>query len=529
VAQRGGLAALLLADPPKDLRIPRRSLDRSDDPLRSLAKKIAELRHLDHTIALLEWDEETMLPVAGRDQRGEQLATLEGLRHALLSSDHLGDLIEEADAQSRDDPVSRREIALLRRQRRSAIAVPDDLVRQLASAKSQVLGAWEEAREQNDFGNFAVPFSQLLGLVRERAAALSHGGIPYDALLDENEPGLTLARLEPLFNELRERLVPLVREAARTTAWANEILKGRIFETSAQWELYRSILKSIGFNPERGRIDPSTHPFTMLAGASDVRLTGRASETNIAGAILTVMHEGGHALYDQGFATKDGNRLIGDAPSSGLHEGLARLWENHIGRSRSFSEFILPTLRRLFPDAMGGLDADAFWRGMNAVCPGYSRVEADEMSYHLHIVLRHELEVALLSGALPVSDLPTAWNERSNALLGVVPSSPRDGVLQDVHWAVGMFGYFPTYTIGSLYAAQLIAAYMRHRDLSDEILRGNFSGLLEWLTVNVHIKGSHFTTEEIIIQATGTGLDVEPFFAHVESTDRAWNCPSREL
>jgi carboxypeptidase Taq len=515
VAQHGGLAALLVAHPPSELRMPKRSLGRGAEAGASLRAQIAELRHLDQSIGLLDWDEETMLPLAGRRQRGEQLATLEGLRHTLLISDRLGDLVEEVAAQHPYDVAWHRELTLIRRLRRSAMALPEGLVRAFANAKSQSLGAWEEARAGSDFSVFAAPFEHLMVLVRERAQALSKGVEPYDALLDEYEHGMTRSRLEPVLAGLRERLVPLVRQTSENAAAEAKSVAGRRFGETGQWELCRRMLKAIGFDFDRGRLDGSTHPFTLQAGVDDVRLTIRLREDDLSAAVMATLHEGGHGLYDQGFLATDRDSLLGEGPSMGLHESQSRLWENHVGRSLAFWQHWFPAIQALFPEATAGLNAEAFHRTVNVVRPGANRVGADEMSYHLHILLRYELELALISGALPPRDLPAAWNERSADLIGVRPASDREGILQDVHWSLGMFGYFPTYTLGSLYAAQFAEAYERDHLLEEEIRRGEFTGLLAWLRRNVHQVGHRHSAEKIVTRVTGKGLDAAAFFRHV--------------
>jgi len=518
VAQRGGLAAVLEAEAPAELAMPTRAVSRTAAAQSELRNQIRELRHLDHTIALLGWDEETMLPAAGREERGEQLATLEGLRHALLTSNSLGDLIEQVSANGGASGDWPRELQLLRRLREQSVALPQALVRNLANVRSQSLGAWEEARQRNDFDVFARPFDELLGLLRDKAAALAGTGDPYDALLDENEEHMTRARLEPVLADIRNRLIPLVQEASAATAAHAGLLHGRTFADAGQSKFCKWLLTAIGFQFERGRLDRSTHPFTLYAGRNDVRLTTRVDESDVLSTILAVLHEGGHALYDQGFDSADWGSLLGDAPSMGLHECQARLWENHIGRSFAFWHFAFPRLREMFPDAVQGLDAEAMCRAANVVKPGVNRVCADEMSYHLHIVLRYELEVALLAGTLSVRDLPAAWRERSATLIGVVPSSDCEGVLQDVHWALGSFGYFPSYTLGSIYSAQLMETYSRDHDLGREIERGEFQPLLEWLRTHVHRIGDRLDTEQIVANATGGSvLDTEPFFRHLQS------------
>ena len=519
VAQRGGIAAVLEAEAPLELRIPKRSLKRSESVEQMLSTQIGEIRHLDHAIALLGWDEETMLPAAGRPERGDQLATLEGIRHAMLVSDRLGDLVEEVAAQSEGQDRLVREIELLRRLRRNAIALPDDLVRHYAKAKSHSLGAWEQARTRDDYSVFAGPFEQLLGLIRERASALAVGGDTYDALLDEFEQDMCRSRLDPVLDEVRNRLVPLVQLASEASA--GKAARSARLSDSRQGELCRQVLEMIGFEFDRGRLDRSTHPFTLFAGAHDVRLTIRVREDDLTAAVLTVLHEGGHGLYDQGFAETDRDSLLGDAPSMGLHESQSRLWENHIGRSAAFWDFLFPIVRKLSPEAAAGLDAASLHRMVNLVQPGANRVDADEMSYHLHIVMRYELELALLSGALSAGDLPAAWNERSLKLLGASPKSAREGVLQDVHWSLGMFGYFPTYTLGSLYAAQFAETYERDRPLQDEIRAGDFRPLLQWLREHVHRVGQRLTAEGIVTRATGRGLDAAAFFRHLKAKSDA--------
>jgi carboxypeptidase Taq len=516
VAQHGGLAAVLVAHPPRELRTPKRTLARIEGSEQALRARIVELRHLNQAIGLLGWDEETMLPGAGRAQRGEQLATLEGLRRALLASDQLGDLVEEVAVQREYDARWTRELTLLRRLRRLALAVPDELARDFARAKSRSLGAWEDARARDDFAGFAPSFERVLGLLRERALALARGSDPYDALLEEYEPGMTRSRLEPVLTELRDQLVPLVQQSVATTTRRSDRLRGHRFPDAGQWELCRRVLRAIGFDFQRGRLDHATHPFTLLAGTHDVRLTLRVHEDDLARTVLTALHEGGHGLYHQGFMATDRDSLLGEAPSMGLHEAQARLWENHVGRNRAFWQHWFPTIQGLFPDLAAELDEDAFYEAVNAVRPGTNRVAADEVSHHLHVLLRYELELALLSGDLSVRDLPAAWNARCAALLGVTHTGDCEGVLQDVHWSLGMFGYFPSYTVGSLYAAQLAEAYGREHSLDEEIQRGEFSSLAAWLRGHVHQIGYRLSAEETIRRATGNGLEIAAFLRHVE-------------
>ena len=520
VAQHGGLAVVLTARPPRDLKMPRRTPIRTEGAEQSLRLRITELLHLDQSIGLLSWDEETKMPPMARVQRGEQLATLEGLRHAMLTADSLGDLVEEVAQQREDDERWMREITLLRRLRRQSLAVSEELVRDLAKAKSRSLGAWEDAYAQNSFSLFAPAFEKLLALVRERAMTLARGNDTYDALLDDYEPGMTRSRLAPVLADLKLKLVPRVEEWSAATAANADLLNGRCFQEGGQWDLCRRILTSIGFDFERGCMDRSTHPFTAQMGSHDVRLTIRLREDDLPSAILTTLHEGGHGLYDQGFLPTDRDSFLGESPSMGLHESQSRLWENHVGRSTSFWNRWFPTIQALFPDATEGLNGDTFFKVVTAVRRGSSRVNSDEVSYHLHILLRFELEQALITGDLTVQELPGAWNELSRSLLAQTPPSDRDGVLQDSHWAVGMFGYFPSYTIGSLYAAQLSEAFQTANGLMGDLDGGEFQHLLAWLRANVHQVGHRMPAEDIIRKATGSGLDTAAFFRHIERISR---------
>ncbi len=515
VAQHGGMAAVLVAHPPRELRVPKRSQGgRSDGAAEALRAKIGELQHFDNAIAVLEWDEETILPDGGRDERGEQLATLEGARHALLTSDHLGDLIEEVALAHEGDERWRREIELLRDLRASDLALPADLVRAYAGARARATAAWEDAREADDFKLLAPALGELVALARETSKTIDPDVDPYDILLDEYEPGMTRARLEPVLNTLRDRLVPMVKDATRKTAsWPDTIT--RAVPEAKLWEVCNEVLEFVGFDFTRGHLDRATHPGTTALGFDDVRLALRPNHENLLEAVLTTLHEGGHGLYDQGLAPQDRATLLAQAPSMGMHEAQARLWENHVGRSRAFWTFLFPKLRDALGPLMQGLDGEKFFQAANRVRPSQIRASADELSYHLHVLLRYELEVAMISGDLKVSDLAGAWNERSVSLIGIKPTSDLTGVLQDGHWASGMFGYFPTYTLGSLYAAQLTEAYAKTAKLDEQITRGEFTPLRTWLRDKIYMSGDRIPTEDLVTRVTGKGLDVDAYFRHI--------------
>jgi carboxypeptidase Taq len=429
-----------------------------------------------------------------------------------LAGDRLGDVLDACEERADLKPIERIELTRLERQRRAAVALPQSLVAAFASSRSHCLAAWEEARHDDDYRAFLAAFAQLLKLMRERAAAIRLSEDLYDALLDEHEPGMRRSRLEPLLTLLGEQLRSLVPELGeRTRGYADLVPRGTYGETK-QWQFCAALLRDMGFDFARGRLDRSTHPFTMMAGENDIRLTIRSSVDDPMRAIFATLHEGGHALYDQGVRDELHGTLLADAPSMGMHESQARLWENHVGRSAAFWRRYFEPLKAAFPAALKGVDARGFHRAINVVAPGLNRVAADEATYNLHVLVRYELEIALLADDVAVADLPGAWNERYRHYLGLSASSPRDGCLQDVHWALGEFGYFPTYTIGNLYAAQLVDAYARERDLDAELAAGDLGSLRAWLGRHIHAHGAEHEAESLIQRVTGGTLDVEPFF-----------------
>ena len=516
VAQHGGLAPVLVGHKPEDLRSSSRTPVRPDQAMQELRAAVRRLRDLDGVIQILEWDEETYRPAGAERCRASQLAALESLRHELLAGDRLGDLIDSVAARPSLKSSQRAELRRLTRLRRIAIALPESLVRAFTETRSYCLAAWERARHEDDFNVFAKAFAPLLKLMRERAEALKLSADLYDALLDGHEPGMRRERLDPLLRATGDRLRALVPVWAEQTRRHLGLVPKGPFPDGPQNEFCLALLTDMGFDFTRGRVDRSTHPFTMMAGEDDVRLTIRSSSNDLLRSIFATLHEGGHALYDQGLPAALHGTLLADGPSTGLHESQARLWENHVGRSLAFWRHYFGKLRALFPTVLSALDVPSFHRAMNVIEPGTNRVSADEATYNLHILVRYELEIAMLGGELDVMELPSAWSERSRHYLGTTPRSAREGCLQDVHWALGDFGYFPTYTIGNLYAAQLVEAYARDADLDAELAEGNLSSLREWLARHVYARGAELDAEDLIEAATGRRLDAEPFFKRLE-------------
>jgi carboxypeptidase Taq len=512
VAQRGGLAPVLVAQQPRNLRAPHPAAIDANRARALLREEIRRLKQLDSVLRVLEWDEETYRPSGAEAQRASQLAVIETLRHELLSAERLADLIETVGADcSTTEPLAA-ELLELKRLRRSALALPPELVSAFAAARSHALAAWEEAFRKDDYALFAGPFEHLLGLLRERAQALQQTEDLYDALLDEHEPGMTRAELTPLLETTGGRLRELVPKLAELTRGARQPVTRGTFDADTQSRFCRALIGDMGFDFTRGRLDRSTHPFTLMASENDVRITLRYAGESPVSAIMAALHEGGHGLYDQGFPAVLHDTLLATAPSSGMHECQARLWENHVGRSLSFWSFYFPRLAQWFPQQLAGTDVASFHAALNVVAPGANRVAADEVTYDLHILLRYELELALLNKDLEVADLPAAWRERSQHHLGVVPRNDREGCLQDVHWSLGEFGYFPTYTIGNLYAAALVEAYAQSADLDEELSRGELAPLRSWLAKHVYGLGCALRAPAIIQAATGHSLTPEPFF-----------------
>ncbi len=481
-------------------------------------RRMYELKDLEGVIGLLGWDEETYTPSAGRAARGRQTGTLEAIRHRWLVDPALQDGIAGLLADETLDATKRVMVQRVERQARLASRVPESLVKRMAEARSTALAAWQAAKAEDDFVSFAPHLATVVGLLRERADALgSDSGDPYDALLDEYEPGMTEARLTPVLEELVAGLVPLVQRLTEEGRAPDASFLEQSFSDAGQWDFTVRVLADLGFSLERGRQDRSAHPFTATASEDDVRVTTKIVEKQLFVSIFSTIHECGHGLYEQGFDPAHARTSLAAAPSMGLHESQSRLWENQIGRSLPFWRRNLPGLREAFPGQLDDVTPEQFFGAVNRVERSFIRTEADEVTYNLHIALRYELERALLSGALAAKDLAGAWNEKMQAYLGVTPPDDAHGCLQDIHWAWGAIGYFPTYSIGNLYSAQLLAAYEAERpELWSDVEAGDFARLLEWLRAKVHRLGHLYDAEDVVRRATGEGLLVRPLVEALE-------------
>ncbi|ABS24347.1 carboxypeptidase M32 [Anaeromyxobacter sp. Fw109-5] len=513
----------------------------------TLAAVMSDVRALGGAVSLLQWDQETFMPARGAAARGDQLAVVQAALHERLTSRAVAEALDRAERDADGDPDRAAALRALRFDHERAARVPQELVRALAQAQAEGIDAWKAARAERSFARFAPSLERLLALRREQADALlpmlerraqaqpeeaaperagGPGGRglsrppgkiePYDALLEGYEPGMRVARLAPILQRLAGWLAPVVAAIDAAPAPEDGFLAGR-FDAEAQWSFTLELLQALGFDPAAGRQDRSVHPFTLGLDPGDVRITTRIHEDQPLSAIFSTLHEAGHGLYEQHLPAQDRRSLLCAAPSMGLHESQSRLWENLVGRSLPFWRAFLPRLAARFP-RLAGVAPEDFHRAANRVRRSLVRVEADEVTYNLHIALRFELELGLLRGALAVRELPEAWAARSEALLGVRPRHDVEGVLQDIHWAWGDLGYFPTYTIGNLYAATLYAAAARSLPGLDEALaRGELAPLRVWLAERVYRVGRRKDAEEIVRDATGEGLTDRDFERYVKT------------
>ncbi len=475
-----------------------------------------ELKDLSGVIGLCTWDQETLLPEKANTARGQQLSTLQGLYHERLVDPAVGEWLSEAELQRDLSSDERAMLRVFRLERDRAVKVPGALVRALAEAQAAGVSAWRAAREAKDFSLFRGALARLLELRRQQADALGHDGERYNALLEAYEPGMRVARLAPVLSGLREKLLPIVAKLADGGGAWPDVLAGKRFDTKTQWGLTLELLEAMRFDLKAGRQDKSIHPFTGGTHPLDVRLTTRLFEDNLCSGVFSTIHEGGHGLYEQGFDPAHHRTPLAAAPSMGLHESQSRLWENVIGRGRPFWSHWFGRLQTLFPNELGGASLDDFHKTINRVRRSLVRVESDEVTYNLHIALRFELELLLIHDDLPLDDLPQAWNDRMEKYVGVRPSNDVEGVLQDIHWAWGELGYFPTYALGNLYAAQLYEALRAQvPDVEDALARGELAPVRAWLGEKIHREGYRKPAESLVQDITGQGLTDGPFLRYL--------------
>ena len=466
---------------------------------------------LSSCVDLLQWDEEVCMPRGGGEHRAEQMALVAGLVHDRGTDPRYDELLSTVEASSLMSDAESAEAVNVRELRRDyerERRIPRRLVEESARVTALASQAWAEARRRDDFKSFAPWLDQVFALAREEADAVGYAGTRYDALLDDYEPGLTTDRLSTLFARLEADLVPLASALREIPAPAPMHVLAREFPLDRQRLFAEGVAAALGFDLERGRLDLGNHPFCTSIGPGDIRIALRYFPRNFARGFFALLHETGHALYDQGIDAAHYGAPMGESGSLGLHESQSRLWENLVGRSHGFWQHFYPQLRRTFHEALHDVSVETFRLVINRVAPGLIRVQADEVTYDLHIMIRVELEQRLLAEDLRAIDLPGAWAELYRSRLGVAPKNDRTGCLQDGHWSEGLIGYFPTYTLGNMYAAQLFAAAERAvGPLDDAFAAGDFRTLRSWLGEHVHRHGRRYAAEALIERATGSAPD----------------------
>ena len=488
------------------------------DPIEQLRERMAELADLSHAAHLLNWDQQTMMPPGGGAARAEALATIRRLGHQKFIAPDTGTLLDAAQEAlngSGDDSDAARLVHVTRRRWEKARRIPVELASEMARAASLAQEAWIGARARSDFAAFAPYLEHNIDLARQYVDCLGGFDCHYDALLDDYEPGMKTAEVARLFAQLKDELVPLIATLADNAERIDDSRLHGKFDLAGQRRLAERVLELMGFDRSGWRMDDAVHPFATSFGSHDVRITTRWDESYFPSSLYAAMHECGHGLYEAGIAASLQRTPLGQTESLGIHESQSRMWENMVGRGRSFSGVLAPLIAETLGTA---IEPDQLFRSVNKVRPSFIRVEADEATYGLHIILRFELEQELIEGRLAVTDLPAEWNRRFQESFGLEVPDDAQGVLQDVHWSTGAIGYFSTYSLGNLISGHLWE--QAHRDIGDleeRIAAGELSPLREWLRENVHRHGSKFTSGELLERVVGAPISVEPFVAYLKA------------
>lgn len=486
------------------------------DAYSKFMEQIREMHALRTVEAVLEWDQETQMPPKGAAARAEEIALIAGLAHQRLTSDEMGDLIAKAEQNgAAQDPVHAANVRETKREYERSVRIPNELVREYARAASLGKAAWQKARADSDFAAFTPALQRLLDIRIQYAEHYGWKNEPYDALMDEFEPGATAEEVAQVFGRMKPELSALVAEIKQAPRQPDTSLLERDFPVDQQAAFSRELAEAVNFDFEAGRIDVSTHPFCSGFTPRDVRLTTRYHKNMVAMSMFGTLHEAGHGLYEQGFDPEHTHSPMARAISLGIHESQSRLWENQVGRSRPFWEHFFPKAQSRFA-ALKDVRLDDWHFAINTVRPSMIRVEADEVTYGLHIILRFELERRMLRKDIALKDVPEAWNTSMRDLLGVTPPNDAQGCLQDIHWAQGIFGYFPTYSLGNLYSAHFFNAAQRVMpDMWDQIRQGRMGPLREWLRENIHRHGRRYRAKELLKVVTGEELSHAPFLAYL--------------
>ncbi len=488
--------------------------------LKELKELLGEVSDLNGAQAVLGWDQQTYMPAGGSESRGEQLSTLANITHQKFTAPRIGELLDGLSrTASLQDPDAddARLVRVTMREYAKQTKVPSEWVAEFARITAVAQDAWIEARAENNFGKFQPFLEQIVDLRRRYVDFFAPYDHVYDPLLDDFEPGLTTKEVQHIFGRLREEQVKLIKEIGARPQVDDSFIMTK-YDESKQWDFGVEVITRFGYDWQRGRQDKAAHPFTTTFGYGDTRITTRFLNDNGMSSLFSTMHECGHALYELGVSPKLRRSILFNGASMAIHESQSRMWENLVGRSREFWTFFYPRLQSLIPEHLANVPLDKFYRGINKVEPSLVRVEADEATYNLHIMLRLEIEIALMEGSLAVKDLPEVWNTKMQEYIGITPPNDTKGVLQDIHWSGGMFGYFPTYALGNLVSVQLWEKILEDIPaLPSRIRAGEFSELLAWLKEKVHIHGAKYDPQEMVQKITGSKITPEPYLRYLKT------------
>lgn len=488
--------------------------------LEELKQRLAEIQDIADAQKLLSWDRNTYMPEGAASARAQQLATLGTIAHVKGTDPRVEELLASLKDQFEDGSDNSALIRIAKKNFERANKIPTEFIEEMTKARSACQQIWIKARQDNDFASFVSPLKNVLELTKRHADYLGYETHPYDALHDLYEEGSKVEMVNKVFAELRDATVPLVKDIS-SQSQLSDVPLHQHFDERTQEQLGLEVAKNFGYDFRHGRLDRTVHPFATSFSKYDVRITTRYQENFLSSSLFGTMHEAGHAMYEQGFDSAFDRSPLAGASSLGIHESQSRLWENLVGRSLEFWQCAYPRAQELFPKQLGEVSLEDFYAAINKVEPSLIRVEADEVTYNLHVMVRFELELALLEGSLNVEDLPEAWREKYQDYLSVTPPDDASGCLQDVHWSFGAIGYFPTYTLGNIMSVQLFeAAKLEHPEIPSDIQRGKFDTLLSWMRENVHRHGAKYEPMDLLKNATGSELDAKPYISYLNDKFR---------
>ncbi|MBN8702567.1 MAG: carboxypeptidase M32 [Bacteroidetes bacterium] len=479
-------------------------------------EKLKKIADINYAYGLLSWDQEVYMPENGATRRSGQIATLASVSHQLSTDNNLGSLLTALSKDATLTTKQKRNVELSLKDYNKSIKLPSDFVELMSKTVSESFVAWQKAKTTNDFSVFAPKLHELVELKKKQADLMGYENHPYDALIDTYEPGITTAEIDTLFKDVRNKLVPFVKQITALPQTDDSVMYQH-FPKKEQWDFGIYLLEQMGYDFKSGRQDISSHPFTINFGAKDVRVTTRINENDLAEMIWSCIHEGGHALYEQGLPDDEYALPCGEAASLAIHESQSRLWENNVGRGLPYWKNNFSKAKEFFPEQLKNCSVENFYKAMNCVKPSLIRTSADELTYHFHIMIRFEIEKSLLEGALKVAELPEYWNAKYKEYLGIDVPNNQKGVLQDIHWSHGSFGYFPTYSLGSFYAAQFYQQAKKELpSLENEIEKGNMQPLLHWLRDKIHAHGRFYTANQLCEKITGEKLNFSYFYEYAK-------------